>query len=354
MENMELTDPPTEAPDPAAQTAARETMGGTAAADGRRPLFGAIDVGSNNLRMLVASVQPNGEPKVFDAFSRTVRLGANLNREGALVDQAIDKATNALRICAKKIQQAGVIRYRAVATEVCRQAVNSQRLVASVKRQTGIELEVISCAEEARLAMLGVSPLVEPTATDCLVFDIGGGSSEIVWGQRQSDGDLKFIDHISLPFGVISLADRIDETETARRASYQVLREELQVALMETEQRWQLRRNVQAGQVQVLGASGTVTTLAGVLLGLQKYARHRVDGTDLPTPQARHVIDHLLRQSPEDRARNGCIGASRCDMVLPGCAMFEAILGIWPVDKVRVADRGVREGILYDLSRQHL
>ena len=317
-----------------------------------RTLHAAIDVGSNNLRLLVASVHGNGEPKVIDAFSRTVRLGANLNQEGAIVDQAIEKAVNALRICAKKIRQADVVSYRAVATEVCRQAVNSDRLVAAVRSQTGLDLEVISCAEEARLAMLGVSPLVEPSATDCLVFDIGGGSSEIVWGQRQADGELKFIDHISLPFGVISLADRIDETEEARRASYKVLCDELQVALLETEQRWKLREKVQAGRVQVLGASGTVTTLAGVLLGLQKYARHRVDGTDLPTAQATHVIQHLLSQSPEDRARNGCIGASRCEMVLPGCAMFEAILGIWPVDKVRVADRGVREGILYDLSRQ--
>ncbi len=348
MEMMELTNPPTEATAASAQPADK-----TVPRRGGRPLFAAIDVGSNNLRLLVASVQPNGEPKVIDAFSRTVRLGANLNEQGAIVDQAIEKATNALRICAKKIQQAGVVNYRAVATEVCRQAINSERLVTTVKQQTGLDLEVISCAEEARLAMLGVSPLVEASATDCLVFDIGGGSSEIVWGQRQDNGELKFIDHISLPFGVISLADRINETEAARRASYKSLREELQVALMETEQRWQLRERVKAGQVQVLGASGTVTTLAGVLLGLQKYARHRVDGTDLPSAQAKHVIDHLLGQNPEERARNGCIGSSRCEMVLPGCAMFEAILGIWPVDKVRVADRGVREGILFDLSRQH-
>ncbi|MEO0392053.1 MAG: Ppx/GppA phosphatase family protein [Pseudomonadota bacterium] len=341
---MSLKDP--EATHPASLATDKMTS------NNHRPLYAAIDVGSNNLRLLIASVQASGEPKVVDAFSRTVRLGAHLNDQGAILEDALDKATNALRICAKKIRQADAKAYRAVATEVCRQAVNSDRLVAEIKQRTGLNLEVISCAEEARLAMLGVSPLIDPEASDCLVFDIGGGSSEIVWGQRQDDGQIAFVDHISLPFGVISLADRIDETEEARRASYHVLREELQVALMETEQRWQLRDRVTAGQVQVLGASGTVTTLAGLLMGLQKYVRHLVDGTDLPTAQAAHVIDHLLGQNPDERARNGCIGRSRCDMVLPGCAMFEAILGIWPVDKVRVADRGVREGILYDLSRQ--
>ena len=152
---------------------------------------------------------------------------------------------------------------------------------------------------------------------------------------------------------MITLGDRIDESEASRRASYDMLRTELQVAFMEAEQRWKLRDRVMAGKVQVIGASGTVTTLAGILLDLTRYSRSLVDGTDLKTADASAVISKLLSQPPQLRAKHGCIGFNRCEMVLPGCAVFEAIIGIWPVDKVRVADRGVREGILLDLSRQY-
>tara|TARA_B100001123_G_scaffold131541_1_gene152752 strand:+ start:46 stop:1065 length:1020 start_codon:yes stop_codon:yes gene_type:complete len=317
------------------------------------PLYAAIDVGSNNLRLLVASLNEKGEPRVVDAFSRAIRLGAHLNDDGNIDPVALEKAANALRICAGKVRRAGVRRYRAVATEICRQAKNQRDFIDHIRQRTRLNVEIISCAEEARLAMMGVSPLVDEHITDCLVFDIGGASSEIVWGQKQDDGSLKLIDHISLPFGVITLGDRIDESEASRRASYDMLRTELQVAFMEAEQRWKLRDRVMAGKVQVIGASGTVTTLAGILLDLTKYSRNLVDGTDLKTADAAAVISKLLSQPPQLRAKHGCIGFNRCEMVLPGCAVFEAIIGIWPVDKVRVADRGVREGILLDLSRQY-
>jgi exopolyphosphatase / guanosine-5'-triphosphate,3'-diphosphate pyrophosphatase len=319
---------------------------------GNKPLYAAIDVGSNNLRLLIAGVDEHGEPHVVDAFSRAVRLGAHLCSAGKLDDEALTKAVDALRICASKVRRARVAGVRAVATEVCRRAGNQQRLVDTVKRQTGLDLEIITCAEEARLAMLGVSPLMDPAATDFLVFDIGGGSSEVVWGQRQPDGTLGITDHISLPFGVVSLMGKIEETAEGRRLSYDRLRTELQVALFEAEQRWQLRERVEAGKVQVMGASGTVTTLAGLLLGLTKYDRTKVDGTDLDTQRALGVINKLLGEDPQDRARHGCIGKNRCELVLPGCAIFEAIVNIWPVASVRVADRGVREGILIDLARQ--
>ena len=317
------------------------------------PYFAAIDVGTNNLRLLVASNDDHGEPTVIDAFSRTVRLGAHLDAAGDIDPKAVEKAANALRICAGKINRAGVASYRAVATEICRRAGNQLHFINRVRQQARLKVEVISCEEEARLAMLGGAPLMDDHITDCLVFDIGGGSSEIVWGQRQPNGELALVDQISLPFGVVTLIDRIDEGEEKRRQTYQILKTELQVALMEAEQRWKLRDRVAAGQVQVLGASGTVTTLAGILLGLNKYRRDQVDGTDLETGKAGAIIDKLLGQDPETRAKNGCIGRQRCELVLPGCAVFEAIIAIWPVDKVRVADRGVREGILIDLAKQH-
>lgn len=316
------------------------------------PLFAAIDVGSNNLRLLIATVNQHGEPQVVDAFSRSVRLGAHLNQQGHLRQEALGKAIDALRICASKIRKAGVRAQRAVATETCRRANNRREFVERALRQAHIELDVISCAEEARLAMLGVSPLMDPGFSDYLVLDIGGGSTEVVWARRADDGNLRRVDHVSLPCGVVNMVQRIVDEPSSRLSTYRALLDELEVTLREAEARWQLAPRLAAGQLQVLGASGTVTTLAGMIQGLRRYDRNKVDGSDLDVGAAKTIIAQLLSEDAGQRACHGCVGRQRAELVLPGCAIFEAILNVWPVPAVRVADRGVREGILIDLARQ--
>lgn len=318
------------------------------------PLFAALDLGTNNCRLLVARPAGSGF-RVVDAFSRIVRLGEGLATSGALTEEAMARAIDALRVCADKIAARRVASARYVATEACRQASNCDVFLARVREAVGLVIEIISATEEARLVVAGCAPLLNPRIPYALVFDIGGGSTEIVWlrlmgppGRRRRP---HIIGSVSLPFGVVTLTDRFGGAEVSP-TTYRAMVVEAMAALAPFERTYDVQRHVRTGRVQMLGSSGTVTTLAGIHLALPRYTRALVDGSILTFEQISVVSAHLAGLDLAGRAANPCVGRERADLVLSGCAILDAICETWPVGRLRVADRGVREGILFDLMQR--
>ena len=314
--------------------------------------YAALDLGTNNCRLLVARPAGSGF-RVVDAFSRIIRLGEGLAASGVLSEDAMARALDALKICADKIAGRRVAAGRYVATEACRQASNCDAFLGRVREEIGIEIEIISSTEEARLVVAGCAPLLNPRIPYAIVFDIGGGSTEIVWLRLWGGGHRgrpEILGSMSLPFGVVTLTDRFGGTEVSP-ATYRAMVAEAVAALAPFERTNDIQRHVRTGRVQMLGSSGTVTTLAGIHLALPRYTRALVDGSVLTFEQISVVSTHLAGLDLAGRAANPCIGRERADLVLSGCAILDAICATWPVGRLRVADRGVREGILFDLMQ---
>ena len=312
-----------------------------------RHTYGALDLGTNNCRLLIARPADAGFV-VVDAFSRVVRLGEGLASSGRLSDAAMDRALSALSVCADKLRRRRVSIARSVATEACRRAVNGRDFVQRVHRETGIALDIIAPQEEARLAMLGCHRLLEPGDGPALIFDIGGGSTELVLVDTDGDAVPRIKSWWSAPWGVVSLTEsegRDHHGEEEHLAAYVPMRERARHAFRRFAE--QLPGDKQ--DLRLMGTSGTVTTLASVHLALPAYDRRAVDGLHVPVDAMQKISQMIAEMEHEERAALPCIGRDRADLVVAGCAILEAICEIWPADKLGVADRGIREGILRSL-----
>jgi exopolyphosphatase/guanosine-5'-triphosphate,3'-diphosphate pyrophosphatase len=316
------------------------------------PVFAALDLGTNNCRLLVAVPGRPGQFRVIDAFSRIVRLGEGLAANGRLSDAAMDRAVEALKVCGDKLRSRSIEKARLVATEACRSAENGAEFLARVKAETGLTLEIIDRQTEARLAVSGCGSLVERDTEGVVLFDIGGGSSEIalidVRGQRSPRLASHIVAWTSLPVGVVSLAEKFGGREVTRE-TFGAMIDHVKSLLDGFAGRGRLDHLMNGGKFHLLGTSGTVTTLAGVHLDLERYDRRRVDGLWMDGVNVDRMVEKLLGWDFQQRVNNACIGADRADLVLAGCAILEAIRGVWPSDRLRVADRGLREGILSEL-----
>ena len=312
-------------------------------------VFAALDLGTNNCRLLV--VRAHGDSfRVIDSFSRIVRLGEGLTHSGTISDDAMDRAVEALRICAAKMERRGVTIARCVATEACRRASNGAHFLDRVADETGIHLDIITTGEEARFALAGCAPLLDASHRSALVFDIGGGSTEVLW-LKLDQGRHDVLGWISLPLGVVTMAERWSH-ERDRDTAWEGMIAEVMERLRPFEAIWGIGAEVARGGVQLLGTSGTVTTVAGVLMDLPRYDRNLVDGVWVDLQQVADISAQLAHQSVAERAAHPCIGPGRADLVVPGCAILEAIRRAWPAPRLRVADRGVREGILFQLMHE--
>ena len=313
---------------------------------GPRPAYAAIDLGTNNCRLLIAKPSADGFI-VVDAFSRIVRLGEGLAATGRISDEAIERAIAALTICADKLRRRHVTLARSVATEACRRASNGADFIHRVYRETGIALDIITAEEEARLAVLGCHGLLEPGDSPALIFDIGGGSTELAL-LSQGQGHPAISDWLSAPWGVVLLTESVphaDEDAGARAAAYARMRDLARDAFADFARR--LPKGLK--DVRLLGTSGTVTTLASLHLDLPHYDRRRIDGLIVPAQAMRDISTRLAGMSVTERRGLPCIGSERADLVVAGCAILEAILDIWPAQRLGIADRGIREGILRGL-----
>lgn len=316
---------------------------------GRAPVLAALDLGTNNCRLLIARPAREGF-RVIDAFSRIVRLGEGLSRSDRLRDDAMARTVQALKVCRSKMERRGVNIARAVATEACRRADNCDEFLARVESEAGLRIEIISPKEEARLALAGCAPLLAPEVPHALVFDIGGGSTEMIWIELIR-GRPVVLDQISVPLGVVNLTETYGGDRVCPH-DYRRMMDKVAVGLGDFDARNGISKAVAADRVQMLGASGTVTTLAGIQMGLARYDRSRVDGAWLDRDQARSISETLLGLDYLGRAGQPCVGRDRADLVVAGCAILDAIWRQWPVPQLRIADRGVREGILFELAAQ--
>nr|WP_294167253.1 Ppx/GppA phosphatase family protein [uncultured Sphingomonas sp.] len=322
-----------------------DTTAGRAAS---RHTYAAIDLGTNNCRLLVARPTDGGFT-VVDAFSRIVRLGEGLAQSGRLSDEAMNRAVEALGVCSDKLRRRRVCLSRSVATEACRRAANGREFVDRVQRETGLALEIIAPQEEARLAVLGCHKLLEPGDGPALIFDIGGGSTELVLvDPGEGDHAPRIKAWWSAPWGVVSLTESeglaaIEGDE--RVPAYRRMRERTRHAFS----RFAELLPKDAANIRLLGTSGTVTTLASVHLALPSYDRRAVDGLHVPIAAMRNISTTISEMNFAERSSLPCIGTERADLVVAGCAILEAILDIWPAERLGVADRGIREGILRSL-----
>jgi exopolyphosphatase/guanosine-5'-triphosphate,3'-diphosphate pyrophosphatase len=316
-------------------------------------LYAALDLGTNNCRLLVAQPTRPGQFRVVDAFSRIVRLGEGLDATGELSQDAMDRAVEALKICAGKLKNRPVRRHRLIATEACRSARNGAAFLERVLAETGLELEIVTRETEARLAVAGCSSLVGRETDGLVLFDIGGGSSEIAMIDLTENRSNRLANHIkawtSLPVGVVTLSERHGGC-LVTPAVFQAMVEEVDAMLAAFDPPpLPAFSALGDGRIHLLGTSGTVTTLAGLHLDLPRYDRRKVDGLWLSNEDVDRMLDRLLSWDFEARAANPCIGADRADLVLAGCAILQSIRKRWPSERMRVADRGLREGLLNEM-----
>ena len=311
-----------------------------------RHTYGAIDLGTNNCRLLIARPNESGFT-VIDAFSRIVRLGEGLSRTGELSQEAMDRAVGALSVCSDKLRRRNVSLSRSVATEACRRARNGDAFAERVRAETGILLDIIAPGEEARLAVLGCHKLLEPGDGPALIFDIGGGSTELVLID-QEEGTPRIRAWWSAPWGVVSLTESEGKEAVEgpdRVQAYERMRERARRAFARFDDMLPENRD----GIRLLGTSGTVTTLASVHLALPSYDRRAVDGLHVPIEAMQKISGMIAGMDYDERSALPCIGNERADLVVAGCAILEAIIEIWPAKNLGIADRGIREGILRSL-----
>ncbi len=346
-------------------------------------VYAALDLGTNNCRLMIATYA-NSQFKIIEAFSRIVRLGEGLSHSGQLHERAMERALKALKICADKIDKRGAVRVRAVATQACRIAGNGRAFIARVERETGLKLTIITPEEEAHLSVMGCASLldvreVSPSARAALVMDVGGGSTELSWvdlggevpgriptgnGSDAQASVQKSALHmgrrmprprywISLPVGVVNLAERFPEPEDGdTQAWFQAMVDDVAHKIRDFADPEPLRPHFDKGEAYIVGTSGAITSLAGMHLGLERYDRSQVDGLWMNHDHCRAVIRRLLDLGRSGRELEPCIGRDRADLVLAGAAILEAVQKLWPCHRLRVADRGLREGLLLSMARK--
>ena len=332
----------------------RQGGGRTArAAEREPPCFAALDLGTNNCRLLIAAPSQDGF-RVVESFSRIVRLGDGLSRTARLDEQAMERALLALEVCAQKLDRRRPKRLRAVATQACRIAENGAEFVAEVRARTGIALSVIPPEEEARLSVAGCLNLLDREMDAALVVDVGGGSTELSWVDLKASqpGEASIGAWLSIPAGVVTLAERFPEQSGDGEAWFDAMVSYVRGEIERFTEAERFHPVFDAGRGHLIGTSGAITSLAGMHLGLRRYERSRVDGLWLKSTDCDAAAARLIAIGPDGRAAEPCIGPDRADLVLAGAAILKAVQQVWPCDRVRVADRGLREGILLSLMAE--
>ena len=335
---------------------ARDASAGARESATQLACYGALDLGTNNCRLLIATPDSGQDAgfRVVEAFSRIVRLGEGLSRTGRLDDGAMDRAVEALRVCADKLRRRRALKVEAVATQACRIAANGEEFVHRVERETGLKLRIITPREEAELSVAGCAALVDPQAAAALVVDVGGGSTEISWLTLEGEAPPRLVAWMSVPLGVVTLAERFPEPEAPREGAawFAAMVAHVRSHVDAFPGADALKPAFAGGRAHMVGTSGAITSLAGMHLNLRRYERERVDGLWLARADCVAATDRLMAMGPAGRAREPCIGPDRADLVLAGAAILQAIQEAWPCERVRVADRGLREGLLMSLMRR--
>lgn len=314
----------------------------------KQHVYGVVDLGTNNCRLLVA-VPSHGGFRVIDSFSRIVRLGEGLKEEKRISDHATERTLSALKICKDKMHRRGVTRMWNVATQACREAENGDHFVKTIEDQIKIKLDIIDAKEEARLAVMGCKALLDTNYNRGIVFDIGGGSTEIIWIEFNEKRMPEIIDWISIPLGVVNLSEEYGTEKVLPAEHYEEMKERVKEHIVPFEEKHNVSDHIDNNKVQLMGTSGTVTTLTSMHLNQAVYDRSEVDGAWMKSKDLVDLCNDLAKLDYKERLALNNIGNDRAELVVAGCAIFDAIIDVWPIEDCRVADRGIREGMLHHL-----
>ena len=310
--------------------------------------YAAIDLGTNSCRLVIATPTPSSF-RIVETFSKITRLGEGIINNNELSHTAIRRTINALKVCAGVLEEyAPIVKARYVATAACRRAKNCRYFLDLVKKETGLSIETISSQEESRLAVVGCIPLLNRHIKRALVFDIGGGSTEVSLARMSHSGRTIIEGYVSLPYGVVTVSEAFPDHEMTDLA-YNTIIERTHKILAEFEEKYRIAESIASQEIQVLGTSGTVTVLGAVHLNLPRYNRSAVDGLALSAQEVERTISKIKRMGDEGRRKHACIGMQKADLTIAGCAIIEGLLSFWPISEITIADRGIREGILLDL-----
>ena len=314
--------------------------------------FAAIDLGTNSCRLVIASPTP-ASFRIVETFSKITRLGEGIINDNELSRPAMRRTINALKVCAGVIEEyAPIYRSRFVATAACRRAKNCKEFLDLVKKETGLMIETISSKEESRLAVVGCIPLLNRNIKRALVFDIGGGSTEISLARGTNSGKTFIEGFVSLPYGVVTISEAFPSQDMTALA-YDTIIERTHKLLKEFDEKYNIREAIKNQEIQIIGTSGTVTVLGAVHLNLPRYNRSAVDGISITRQDIDRAIAKIKRLGDEGRKKHPCIGAQKADLTMAGCAIIEGLCSFWPIEEITVADRGIREGILLDMMHSN-
>ena len=314
--------------------------------------FAAIDLGTNSCRLVIASPTP-ASFRIVETFSKITRLGEGIINDNELSRPAMRRTINALKVCAGVIEEyAPIYRSRFVATAACRRAKNCKEFLDLVKKETGLTIETISSKEESRLAVVGCIPLLNRNIKRALVFDIGGGSTEISLARVTNSGKTFIEGFVSLPYGVVTISEAFPSQDMTALA-YDTIIERTHKLLKEFDEKYNIREAIKNQEIQIIGTSGTVTVLGAVHLNLPRYNRSAVDGISITQQDIDRAIAKIKRLGDEGRKKHPCIGAQKADLTMAGCAIIEGLCSFWPIEEITVADRGIREGILLDMMHSN-
>ena len=314
--------------------------------------YAAIDLGTNSCRLVIASPTPTSF-RIVETFSKITRLGEGIINDNELSRAAIKRTVGALKVCAGVIEEyAPIYRSRFVATAACRRAKNCREFLDLVKKETGLSIETISSKEESRLAVVGCIPLLNRNIKRALVFDIGGGSTEISLARVANSGNTFIEGFVSLPYGVVTISEAFPSKDMTDLA-YDTIIERTHKLLKDFDEKYQIYDAIKNQEIQIIGTSGTVTVLGAVHLNLPRYNRSAVDGISITRQDIDRAIAKIKRLGDEGRRRHPCIGAQKADLTMAGCAIIEALCSFWPIEEITVADRGIREGILLDMMHSN-
>lgn len=312
------------------------------------PVYAAIDLGTNSCRLVIATPTPSAF-RVVETFSKVTRLGEGIIQDNQLSSQAIRRTINALKVCSGVINEYAPIKnFRYVATAACRRAKNCSVFLSQVKKETGLDLEIISTKEESRLAVVGCLPLLNRNIKRVLVFDIGGGSTEISLARISNSGNTFIEGFVSLPYGVVTISEALPGHDMTSLA-YDSIIDKTHSLLKDFEEQYKIMEAIKNQEIQVIGTSGTVTVLGAVHLNLPRYNRLAVDGLSVVKTDLDKTIAKIKRIGEDGRKKHPCIGPQKADLTMAGCAIIEGITSFWPISEVSIADRGIREGILLDM-----
>lgn len=326
----------------------KQAIVATSAAEQNTGYYAALDLGTNSCRLVIAEPTPSSF-HVVETFSRITRLGEDIIHGNMLTKPAIRRTVAALKVCSAIIDAySPIVQMRFVATAACRRALNCKEFEKTVERSTGLKMEVISSKEEARLAVVGCMPLLNRMIKRALVFDIGGGSTEISLARITDNGRTFIEGFISLPYGVVTISEAFPGKDMTTLA-YNTIVERTQKILQEFEDKYHISEAVRNQEIQIIGTSGTVTVLGAVHLNLSRYNRAAVDGIAMSNTEINKVITRIKNMGHEGRCRHSCIGKQKADLTIAGCTIIEALTSFWPIAEITIADRGIREGILLDM-----